>query len=67
VPPDLFSMLMFVRDRGGQEVDAAYKGRDYFEDCLRLALRRSQSARVRYTLTHGGADRRACARTQEPD
>lgn len=44
VPPDLFDVLTFVRDQGSQEVDAAYKGRDYFEDCLRLAMRKSQTA-----------------------
>lgn len=44
VPPDLLDMLTFVRDQGWREVDAAYKGRDYFEDCLRLALRNSSAA-----------------------
>lgn len=69
VPPDLFNMLIFVRDEGGQDVDAAYKGRDYFEDCLRLALRNSQSAGVLETRTRGGADRRGSWKsgTPEPD
>ena len=62
VPPDLFNMLNFVRDQGWQEVDAAYTGGDYFEDCLRLALRKSQSVAVRKTPTRSGADRRARAR-----
>jgi len=57
VPPDLFDMLIFVRDQGWQEVDAAYKGRDYFEDCLRLAFRNSQSIGVLKTRTRSGADR----------
>ena len=43
VPPELFDVLMFVRDQGWQEVDAGYKGWDYFEDCLLLALRKSQT------------------------
>lgn len=62
VPPDLFSMLMFVREEGGQEVDAAYKGRDYFEDCLRLALRNSQAVGLPKTRAHIRADRGARAR-----
>ena len=66
VPPDLFDMLIFVRDQGWQEVDAAYKGRDYFEDCLRAALRKSQTVGVLRTPTRGGggADRGARARAR---
>ena len=59
LPPDLFDMLIFVRDQGWQEVDTAYKGRDYFEDCLRLALRNSPSVGVFKTRTNGNADRGA--------
>lgn len=59
VPPDLFDTLMFVRDQGWREVEAAYTGRDYFEDCLRLALRNSPSVGVLKTRTNGNADRGA--------
>jgi hypothetical protein len=55
-------MLKFVRDHGSQEVDATYTGGDYFEDCLRLALRKSQSVAVRETRTRSGADRGTRAR-----
>jgi len=56
VPSDLFEMLIFVCDQGRQEVDAAYKGRDYFEDCLRLAFRNSQAVGVLTTRTRSSAD-----------
>lgn len=59
VPPDLFKKLMFVRDQGRWEVEAAYTGRDYFEDCLRLALRNSPGVRVLKSRTNATADRRA--------
>ena len=62
VPRDLFNMLIFVRDHGWQEVDAAYRAGDYFEDCLRLAMRKSQCVAVRKTRTHSRVDRRARAR-----
>ena len=63
VPQDLLDVLNFVRDQGGQEVDAGYKGRDYFEDCLLLALRRLRTAGE--TRTPGGTDPGARAhRTQ---
>jgi hypothetical protein len=62
VPPDLLDVLLFVRDQGGQEVDAAYKGRDYFEDCLRLALRKSQAVGLLKTRAHIRADRGAHVR-----
>jgi len=65
VPPHLFKMLKFVRDQGWQEVDAAYTGGDYFEDCLRLALRKSQPVGVRETRTRGGVDRKARARWKQ--
>jgi hypothetical protein len=65
VPPDLFKTLKFVRDQGGQEVDAAYTGGDYFEDCLRLALRKSQSVAIRKTRPRTGGDHRARARWSE--
>src|SRR6267378_7814732 len=65
VPPDLFKMLKFVRDQGWQEVDAAYTGGDYFEDCLRLALRKSQSVGVQETRTRSGVDRKARARWKQ--
>ena len=63
VPPDLLDVLIFVRDHGWQEVDAGYKGGDYFEDCLLLALRKSQT--VGETLTPSGADVRAWARRSQ--
>ena len=63
VPPDLFNMLIFVRDQGWQEVDAGYKGWDYFEDCLFLALRRSQT--VDETRMPGGADPGSSARRNQ--
>ena len=59
VAPDLFDTLMFVRDQGWREVEAAYTGRDYFEDCLRLALRNSPSVAVVKTRTNGNAHRGA--------
>jgi len=63
VPPDLFDVLIFVRDHGWQEVDSGYKGWDYFEDCLLLALRKSQT--VDELRTPGAADVGAWAhRTQ---
>ena len=62
VPGDLLDVLMFVRDQGGQEVDAAYKGRDYFEDCLRLALRKSQAVGLLKTRAHIRLDRGARTR-----
>jgi hypothetical protein len=62
VPPDLFDVLIFVRDHGWQEVDAGYKGGDYFEDCLLLALRKSQTVAER--PAPGGADLGAWARSQ---
>jgi len=58
VPPDLFDTLIFVRDQGWREVEAAYTGRDYFEDCLRLALRNSPAVGLK-TRTNGNADRGA--------
>jgi hypothetical protein len=54
VPSNLLEVLMFVRDQGWQEVDAGYRGWDYFEDCLLLALRKSQT--IGETRTSGGAD-----------
>jgi hypothetical protein len=65
VPSDLFNMLIFVRDQGWREVDGAYKGRDYFEDCLRLALRQSQTGGVLNTRTRSGAGRGARARRSQ--
>ena len=62
VPPDLLDVLTFVRDHGLQEVDASYRGRDYFEDCLRLALRNSQSVGLLKTRAHIRADRGARVR-----
>lgn len=64
VPPDLCEALIFVRDQGWQEVDAGYKGSDYFEDCLLLALRKSQIAGE--SCTPGGADLGAWARRSQP-
>lgn len=66
VPPDLLDVLIFVRDHGGQEVDVAYTGRDYFEDCLRLALRKSQTVDVLKTRAGRGADRGASKRPVRP-
>jgi hypothetical protein len=62
VPPHLLDVLTFVRDHGLQEVDASYRGRDYFEDCLRLALRKSQTVGLLKTRSHIRAGRRARAR-----
>ena len=62
VPPDLLDVLTFVRDHGLREVDASYRGRDYFEDCLRLALRKSQTVGLLKTRSHIRADRGARAR-----
>lgn len=56
IPPELFDTLMFVRDHGWQEVDAGYKGSDYFEDCLLLALRKAQTAGVPEPRARGGGD-----------
>jgi len=61
VPPDLLDVLTFVRDHGLQEVHASYRGRDYFEDCLRLALRKSQVVGLLKTRSHSRADRGARA------
>ena len=58
VPPDLLDMLTFVRDQGGREVDAAYKGRHYFEDCLRLALRNPPAVDISSSRVNSGAPRR---------
>ena len=66
VPPDLLDVLKFVRDHGLREVDASYRGRDYFEDCLRLALRNSQSVDLLKTRAHIRADRGARARPGRP-
>ena len=59
VPPDLFDTLMFVCDQGWREVEAAYTGRDYFEDCLRLALRHSPSIKIRTNGNGGRGARRS--------
>lgn len=66
VPPDLLDVLTFVRDHGLQEVHASYRGRDYFEDCLRLALRKSQTVDVLKTRAGCGADRGAPKRPVRP-
>lgn len=58
VPPDLHDMLTFVRDQGWREVDAAYKGRDYFEDCLRLALRNPPAAGLSSSRVNSDAGHR---------
>jgi hypothetical protein len=65
VPPDLLDVLTFVRDHGLGEVDASYRGRDYFEDCLRLALRNSQAVGLLKTRAHIRADRGARARPDQ--
>ena len=59
VPRDLFETLMFVRDQGRREVEAAYTGQDYFEDCLRLALRNSPKVSVLKSRTNVTPDRGA--------
>lgn len=64
VPPDLFDALTFVREHGWQEVDAGYKGWDYFEDCLLLALRKSQTAGE--IGASGGADPGGSAGRNQP-
>lgn len=66
VPPDLLDVLTFVRDHGLQEVHASYRGRDYFEDCLRLALRESQAVGLLKARSHSQADRGASKRPVRP-
>ena len=66
VPPYLFDTLIFVRDQGWREVEAAYKGRDYFEDCLRLALRNSRSVGMFKTRHHEDADRAVRVSRSQP-
>jgi len=38
----LLRVLQFVSDNRYTEVEAGYRGSDYFEDCMQLALRNSQ-------------------------
>ena len=66
VPPDLFDTLTFVHDHGGQEVDAGYKGWDYFEDCLLLALRKSQTGAKREPRVPAVADAAARLHPVQP-
>jgi len=66
VPPDLFETLTFVHHHGFREVDAGYKARDYFEDCLLLALRKAQTPGIRETLAPGGADQGARSHASQP-
>ncbi|HUF20314.1 MAG TPA: hypothetical protein VMP00_06120 [Burkholderiales bacterium] len=57
VPSGLHQVLIFVRDQGVQEVEDAYKGRDYFEDCLRMALRNSYAVKLTKARTPGAESR----------
>jgi hypothetical protein len=38
----LLRVLRFVSDHRYAEVESGYRGSDYFEDCMQLALRNSQ-------------------------
>lgn len=42
VPPGLLRVLQFVSDHRYTEVEAGYRGSDYFEDCMQLAMRNSR-------------------------
>jgi len=66
VPPDLFETLTFVHHHGFREVDAGYKARDYFEDCLLLALRKAQTAGMRETRVPGGTEPVARSHANQP-
>jgi len=43
----LLRILQFVSDHRYTEVETGYRGSDYFEDCMQLALRNSQLADFR--------------------
>ncbi len=43
----LLRVLQFVSDHRYTEVEAGYRGSDYFEDCMRLALRSSRLVDLR--------------------
>jgi hypothetical protein len=42
VSRDLLRVLKFVSDNRYTEIEAGYRGSDYFEDCMQLAMRNSQ-------------------------
>jgi hypothetical protein len=66
VPSGLHAVLKFVRDQGVQEVEDAYKGRDYFEDCLRMALRNAYAVELTKASTFGADNRMAGTRRPRP-
>jgi hypothetical protein len=47
VSRNLMRVLQFVSDNRYTEVEAGYRASDYFEDCMQLALRRSQLVEFR--------------------
>jgi len=47
VSRDLLRVLQFVSDNRYTEVEAGYRGSDYFEDCMQLAMRKSWLAEYR--------------------
>ena len=47
VSRSLLRSLQFVSEHRYTEVEAGYRGGDYFEDCMQLALRSSQLADFR--------------------
>jgi hypothetical protein len=55
-----------VRDQGMQEVEDAYKGRDYFEDCLRMALRNAYAVEFTKARAPGAENRTAVTRRAWP-
>jgi len=57
VSRDLLRVLQFVSDNRYTEVEEGYRGSDYFEDCMHLAMRKSQLAglRRRHALSDSAA------------
>jgi|GraSoi_2013_60cm_1033757.scaffolds.fasta_scaffold16871_2 hypothetical protein len=47
VSRDLLRVLQFVSDNRYTEVEEGYRGSDYFEDCMQLAMRKSWLAEYR--------------------
>lgn len=66
VPSGLHEVLKFVREQGMQEVEDAYRGRDYFEDCLRMALRNAYAFELTKARTPGAEGRMAGTRRARP-
>ena len=47
----LLRVLQFVSDNRYSEIEAGYRGSDYFEDCMKLAMRKSWLAEFRERRT----------------